>query len=216
MGDWLLYGVGFMAQLLFSARLITQWLKSEKSKKVETPTLFWKLSLLGSLLLFIYGYLRDDLAIMIGQFITYGVYWRNLRIQGEWKERNIVFKIVTSIIPFILVGYVVFFGNLQWSDLVEGENLSTWLIILGIGGQIIYTSRFLYQWYYSEKHNESTLPKKFWILSLVGSTLLFTYGIFRKDPVLIAAHAFGAIIYIRNLYLIKSCQSNEEYPNELC
>jgi len=67
MESWPIFAIGFLAQLLFSARLISQWFLSEKSKEVETPVLFWKLSLLASILLFTYGYLRDDFAIMLGQ-----------------------------------------------------------------------------------------------------------------------------------------------------
>lgn len=213
---WLIFVIGFTAQLLFSARLVTQWLKSEKAKNVETPVLFWKLSLLGSIMLFTYGYLREDLAIMIGQVLTYGVYWRNLRLDGEWKNRNLVFKIIVTIFPVLVGVYIVFFGRLDWKMLWNGENLSTWLIILGILGQLVYTSRFFYQIYYSEKHHESSLPRIFWIISLAGSSLLFTYGIFRKDPVLMSAHFFGGIIYIRNLYLIKKATCMEEHPKHLC
>jgi lipid-A-disaccharide synthase-like uncharacterized protein len=76
---WLSYGlfvyiIGFSAQILFSARLLVQWIQSEKVKKVLTPELFWELSLMASFLLFIYGWLRDDFAIMLGQSITYFIY----------------------------------------------------------------------------------------------------------------------------------------------
>lgn len=203
MQDWPIFAIGFLAQLLFSARLISQWFLSEKSKKVETPVLFWKLSLLASILLFTYGYLREDLAIMLGQFLIYGVYWRNLVLMGEWKKRNFFFKALVNIFPFAIAAYIIFFGSLSWSDLFKSENISGWIIGLGILAQIVYTSRFFYQWYYSEMNQESSLPMGFWILSLIGSSLLFTYGIFRHDPVLIAAHFFGAIIYIRDMYLLK-------------
>ena len=203
MQDWPIFAIGFLAQLLFSARLISQWFLSEKSKKVETPVLFWKLSLLASILLFTYGYLREDLAIMLGQFLIYGVYWRNLVLMGEWKKRNFFFKALVNIFPFAIAAYIIFFGSLRWSDLFKSENISGWIIGLGILAQIVYTSRFFYQWYYSEMNQESSLPMGFWILSLIGSSLLFTYGIFRHDPVLIAAHFFGAIIYIRDMYLLK-------------
>ncbi len=215
MNNWIVFGIGFLAQLLFSARLVTQWFLSEKAKKVETPVLFWKLSLLAAILLFTYGYLREDLAIMLGQFLTYGVYWRNLRIQGEWHNRNIFFKVLVTVFPVIITAYILFFGSLEWSELVIGENLSTWLIILGIFGQMVYTSRFFYQWYYSEQHHESILPRGFWILSLLGSCLLFSYGIFRNDPVLISAHFFGALIYIRDIYLLKSSREDKESPEPL-
>jgi lipid-A-disaccharide synthase-like uncharacterized protein len=55
---------------------------------------------------------------------------------------------------------------------------------------------------YSEKQKESSLPLGFWVLSLIGSILILTYAIIRKDPVLFTGHVLGAIIYIRNLYLI--------------
>ena len=81
MSSWQIYAVGLIAQLLFSGRLLFQWILSEKHKKVLTPSLFWKLSLFASFLLFVYGYLREDFAIMLGQAITYFIYIRNLQLQ---------------------------------------------------------------------------------------------------------------------------------------
>ena len=40
MKDWLIYSIGFLAQILFSSRLIIQWITSEKQRKVITPTTF--------------------------------------------------------------------------------------------------------------------------------------------------------------------------------
>ena len=70
----MIYVIGFLAQLLFSARLLLQWIMSEKAKKVVSPSIFWKLSLLGSYLLFMYGWLRNDFAIILGQLISYYIY----------------------------------------------------------------------------------------------------------------------------------------------
>ena len=81
MSNWLIYSIGFLAQILFSSRLIVQWLHSERQKRVITPTIFWTLSLFASFLLFIYGYLRDDFAIMLGQGLTYFIYIRNLQLK---------------------------------------------------------------------------------------------------------------------------------------
>ena len=69
-GYWV-YAIGFTAQLLFSARILYQWIVSEKAKKVLSPPAFWILSILASYLLFIYGVIRDDFAIILGQFIAY-------------------------------------------------------------------------------------------------------------------------------------------------
>ncbi len=203
MSNWLIYGIGFLAQLLFSIRLINQWFLSEKAEKIKTPTLFWKLSLFGSILLFIYGYLRQDLAIMLGQFLVYGVYFRNLQLQKEWKSFNMVLKLTVIGIPILIAAYLIFLSELKLQDLLDGKNIAPWLIALGILGQIVYTSRFFYQWIYSEQHEKSSLPLGFWILSLTGSTIIFTYAIFRRDPVLLATHFFGAMIYIRDIFLLK-------------
>ena len=86
MKSWLVISIGTIAQILFSSRLILQWLLSEKHKKILTPVLFWEFSLLASFLLFVYGYLRNDFAIMLGQTITYYIYIRNIQLQNQWKK----------------------------------------------------------------------------------------------------------------------------------
>ena len=92
MSNWIIYSIGFLAQILFSSRLVIQWITSEKQKRVITPTLFWTLSLLASFLLFIYGYFRDDFAIMLGQGLTYFIYIRNLQLQNQWKRFHIIMR----------------------------------------------------------------------------------------------------------------------------
>ena len=62
-----IFALGFFAQGLFAARMLVQWLLSEKAGKVINPTVFWILSLIASLLFFIYGWLRQDFALMLGQ-----------------------------------------------------------------------------------------------------------------------------------------------------
>lgn len=84
-----------------------------------------------------------------------------------------------------------------------------WLVI-GFAGQIAFTGRFVLQWLYSEYKKRSVIPVSFWYLSIVGSTLLFAYAIYRQDPVFIIGQAFGCIVYLRNLQLIaKNRQSRE-------
>ncbi|MDE0598334.1 MAG: lipid-A-disaccharide synthase N-terminal domain-containing protein, partial [Dokdonia donghaensis] len=63
-----------LAQILFGGRMLSQWLLSEKSKKVVTPLTFWWLSLSGSFVLFIYGYFRTDFPLMLGQVLGYIIY----------------------------------------------------------------------------------------------------------------------------------------------
>ena len=76
-------------------------------------------------------------------------------------------------------------------------------MLLGIFSQIIFTMRFVYQWIHAERTKESTLPMGFWVLSLIGSSLILTYAIIRRDPVLLLSHLMGMTIYARNAYLIR-------------
>ncbi|RAJ12978.1 lipid-A-disaccharide synthase N-terminal domain-containing protein [Olleya aquimaris] len=203
MSNWIVLSIGFLAQILFSSRLIIQWLTSEKQKRVITPTLFWTLSLVASFLLFIYGYLRDDFAIMLGQGLTYYIYIRNLQLQNQWKTCPAVMRWILLFMPVFIT--IFYFNNneIDTVRLFKNEAIPLWLLVLGIISQIVFTLRFVYQWMYSEKHKKSSLPFGFWALSLVGSLLILTYAIFRVDYVLLVGHSLGAIIYIRNLLILK-------------
>ncbi|WP_340063714.1 lipid-A-disaccharide synthase N-terminal domain-containing protein [Ascidiimonas aurantiaca] len=203
MADWLIYAIGFLAQLLFSGRMLLQWVLSEKNKKVLTPRLFWQLSLLASFLLFVYGWLRDDFAIMLGQTLTYFIYIRNIQLQGEWKKLPWAFRAFLWVFPVMVVVYGYNNNSYDLNDFFKNESIPVWLILLGSIAQIIFTFRFVYQWLYSEKRKKSSLPMGFWLLSLIGASMILTYAIIRRDPVLFAGHALGIAIYTRNLFLLK-------------
>jgi len=203
MSNWIIYSVGFFAQLLFSGRLILQWIISEKNKKVLTPSLFWKLSLIASFLLFVYGYLREDFAIMMGQALTYFIYIRNLQLQGEWQKAPKWLQWFLWIFPVLLIIYSYNNNSYDVDKLFRNEAIPLGLLIWGSVAQIIFTLRFIYQWIYSEKNKESTLPFGFWLLSLIGSIMILIYAILRKDPVLLVGHLMGSAIYFRNILLLK-------------
>jgi lipid-A-disaccharide synthase-like uncharacterized protein len=198
------YAIGGIAQLLFSARTLLQWIISERNKKVLTPSLFWKLSLIASFLLFVYGYLRNDFAIMLGQVLTYFIYVRNMQLQGEWNRMHQLVRIFIIIFPLIIITIGYNNNKQDIYNLLNSEAIPDWLLYLGIISQIIFTLRFVYQWIYSERKKESSLPLGFWMLSLLGASLIFLYAIFRKDPILIAGHTFGIITYIRNIMLLRN------------
>ncbi|WP_029035309.1 lipid-A-disaccharide synthase N-terminal domain-containing protein [Salinimicrobium terrae] len=201
MSSWQIFTLGFAAQLLFTGRFLFQWIASEKAKKVVTPSLFWKLSLLGSFLLFLYGVLRNDPAIIFGQVLIFGIYIRNLQLQGEWKKISRHFRFLILVLPIITIIFFSFSRNHTSEVLFFRNNISNWLLILGFIGQITFALRFVVQWLYSEKVKISILPLPFWILSITGSVLILIYAVFRKDPVLFIGHLAGIFIYIRNINL---------------
>lgn len=207
MKDWIIYSIGFLAQILFSSRLLIQWVTSEKQRKVITPTTFWTLSLIASFLLFIYGYLRLDFAIMLGQSLTYFIYIRNLQLQGQWQKFPALVRYLLFIVPILIVVFYYNNNKIDIELLFKNEAIPTWLLVLGIVAQVIFTLRFVYQWIHSERNKESSLPMGFWVLSLIGAGMILSYAIIRKDPVLFVGHLFGLVIYARNAYLIR--QTND-------
>ena len=70
--------VGFIAQALFASRFLVQWIASERRKRSHIPIQFWYLSLFGGILMTLYGLLRRDPVIILGQAPGLIVYARNL------------------------------------------------------------------------------------------------------------------------------------------
>jgi lipid-A-disaccharide synthase-like uncharacterized protein len=204
MSDWIIYSIGFLAQFLFSGRMIYQWIFSEKAKKVIAPRFFWQVSLFASFLLFVYGYLRNDFSIMLGQSVTYFIYIRNMHMVGNWKEFSKISRFFLLIFPAIIVIYYYNNNLMDVSNLLNNQSISKPLLILGIAGQLLFTFRFIYQWIYSENKKKSSLPLGFWLISLLGSGLILIYGGLRYDPVLIVGHFFGIVIYLRNIKILRN------------
>ncbi|BAX80098.1 lipid-A-disaccharide synthase N-terminal domain-containing protein [Labilibaculum antarcticum] len=198
-----IYTIGFIAQALFSARLIVQWIKSEKAGKTLSPVLFWQLSILASWMLFIYGLLREDFAIIMGQVIAYSIYIRNLHIQNNWKTLPILTRLIAVVTPIVVLLFMLKNWEFHYQQLFKNEDIPALLLIWGVAGQIIFTFRFVYQWIYSERKGESILPLGFWVISIIGSIMILSYAVYRKDPVLFFGQGFGMLVYSRNIVLIR-------------
>jgi lipid-A-disaccharide synthase-like uncharacterized protein len=74
---------------------------------------------------------------------------------------------------------------------------------VGLGGQALFSMRFLLQWIMSERARRSVVPELFWYFSLGGGLTLFAYAVHREDPVFMIGQATGLIIYSRNIWLIQ-------------
>lgn len=75
---------------------------------------------------------------------------------------------------------------------------------LGLLGQVLFAGRMIAQWLASEKRKRSVVPESFWWMSLAGSSMLIVYFAWRKDLVGILGQATGWLIYLRNLWLIRT------------
>jgi lipid-A-disaccharide synthase-like uncharacterized protein len=196
--SYLLYTLGFFAQSLFGARSIVQWYLSEREGRVVSPTLFWVFSLTGSSLFLVYGLLRHDMVILLGQSISFYIYVRNLQLKKVWESIPIFLRPLILFIPPI----ILFFAYQQRSGF-EMEVGFLPIIIIGVVGQLLLNCRYLYQWYFSEKANESVLPLGFWIISAVASVMVVVYSIYKQEPVLLVAQGLGIIVYARNTIIYR-------------
>lgn len=197
------YAIGFVAQAFFSARILIQWILSERARRVVSPSLYWICSIIGSILLFSYGWLRDDFSIILGQLISYYIYIWNLKAKGVWSNVASLFRFVIFFFP--LTALLMMLCDLPGfvNNFFHNDAVSLPLLLFGSAGQIIFTVRFIYQWYYSFRRHESILPVGFWVISLVGSGMIVAYGIFRLDIVLILGQSVGFVAYSRNIIINK-------------
>ena len=78
--------LGFLAQALFAARFVVQWIASERAKKSVVPLAFWFLSLAGGGLLLMYAIWRKDPVFILGQSTGFLIYSRNLYL--IYRERK--------------------------------------------------------------------------------------------------------------------------------
>lgn len=194
--------IGFLAQAFFSARILVQWLLSERAKKVLSPSAFWVLSLAGAYLLCLYGWLRNDFSIVLGQFISYYIYLWNLHAKGVWTKVPRLIRYMLLLVPMVALALVADNAETYFNRFFHNEEVPLWLLIYGSAGQVLFTLRFVYQWYYSYHRAQSSLPAGFWLLSLAGSLTIVSYGCIRLDIVLIIGQSFGLVAYIRNLCLL--------------
>ena len=104
---------------------------------------------------------------------------------------------MSSALPLVLavtwVGQLHRFWGLDWS----------YLTLLGLLGQSMFTMRFVVQWVESERKGASVVPVAFWYWSILGSVVLCLYFVFRREPVGILGTLPNSFVYLRNLQLIK-------------
>ena len=82
---WVL--VGFVAQGIFTARFVVQWVASERRRESIVPAAFWWLSLLGGATLLTYAIHRRDPVFSVGQGMGLFIYIRNIMLVEKARAR---------------------------------------------------------------------------------------------------------------------------------
>jgi lipid-A-disaccharide synthase-like uncharacterized protein len=75
---WLAFGL--VAQLLFAARFLVQWISSERAGQSVVPMAFWFFSIGGGFMTLIYGIVKREPVIIIGQVLANVIYVRNIML----------------------------------------------------------------------------------------------------------------------------------------
>jgi lipid-A-disaccharide synthase-like uncharacterized protein len=83
---WL--GFGLVAQLLFTARFLVQWISSERAGRSVVPMAFWFFSMGGGLMTLVYGIVKREPVIIIGQGLATIIYVRNIMLIIGEKRRG--------------------------------------------------------------------------------------------------------------------------------
>ena len=82
---WLAFGL--VAQLSFAARFLVQWIASERAGKSVVPLAFWFFSIGGGLMTLVYGLVKREPVIIIGQLLSNIIYVRNIMLIYKSRQR---------------------------------------------------------------------------------------------------------------------------------
>ncbi len=72
--------LGLLGQLLFTGRMVLQWVTSERARRSVVPVGFWWMSMAGASMLLVYFIWRRDIVGILGQSAGWFIYARNLRL----------------------------------------------------------------------------------------------------------------------------------------
>jgi len=194
------YLIGFAGMGIYGLRILIQWYLSERSRQVESPGIYWVLSSIGAIILYVYGWLRKDFSIIFGESVGYYIYMWNIGVMGLYKKVPRILIVLQAVFPLVILALIVRDIPTFADTFLHNKDVPLWLLLFGVLAQLTYELRSVYQLIYSYKRHQSVLPMGHWIIAVIGSAMIITYGIIRHDWVL-AIGQFSIFFSIRNLML---------------
>ena len=194
------YLLGLAGMALYGVRIVVQWYLSEKAHEVVSPGIYWVMSSIGAIVLYIYGWLRKDFSIIFGESIGYYIYMWNIAIMGLYKNTPRWVFVAQALFPVLIIGLMLRDLPAFTHDFLMNDKVPPGLLALGMLGQFTYEIRGVYQLVYSMKRKESILPLGHWILAVAGSLMIIAYGLIRHDWVLVIGQ-FAIVFSIRNIMI---------------
>jgi lipid-A-disaccharide synthase-like uncharacterized protein len=203
------YALGLFGMAVYGSRIVIQWYMSEKSRKVESPGIYWVLSSLGAVVLYLYGWLRKDFSILFGESVGYYIYMWNIGMMGLYKKVPRFLIVLQALFPVVILALIARDLPSFADNFLRNEDVPIGLLIFGVLGQFTYEIRSVYQLIYSYRRKKSVLPLGHWVLAVIGSLMIISYGIIRHDWVL-AIGQFSIFFSIRNLMICLSSGKEKE------
>ena len=194
------YLLGLAGMGIYGLRILIQWYLSEKSQKVESPGIYWVLSSIGAIILYLYGWLRKDFSIIFGESVGYYIYMWNIGILGLYKRVPKIVVVLQALFPVVILALIVRDIPTFVDTFLRNEQVPPKLLLFGVLGQFTFEIRSVYQLVYSYKRKKSILPLGHWVLAVVGSTMIIIYGLIRHDWVLVLGQ-FSIFFSARNLMI---------------
>ena len=202
------YALGFIGMVLYGVRLIVQWYKSEKAGKVVSPGIYWVMSSIGAVVLYLYGWLRKDFSILFGESVGYYIYMWNISIMGMYKKVPKIVIILQAIFPVVILALMMRDLPAFTDGFLRNPDVPPWLLVFGVLGQFIFEIRSLYQLIISYRQKKSVLPLGHWILAVVGGLMIIIYGLIRHDWVLVIGQS-SIVLSFRNIMIHFASQRRE-------
>ena len=194
------YLLGLAGMGIYGSRIVVQWYMSERSHRVETPEIYWVMSSIGAVVLYIYGWLRKDFSIIFGESLSYYIYMWNMSIMGLYKRVPKVVIVIQALFPVVILALISHDMSSFVDSFLHNEDVPPKLLWFGIAGQFTYEIRSVYQLVYSMRRKESILPLGHWLLAVAGSVMIIAYGLIRHDWVLVIGQ-FAVFFSIRNIMI---------------
>jgi len=182
--------LGLVGQAIFAARMLLQWIASERAGRSVVPRSFWHLSLFASACVGTYAALTGNVIFLLSVLPGAFIYARMLML----RRRVGMAALLALAAPIAALAV--------WATLRKPLSGPVLISTLGFGGWLLWMSRFPIQWWISERSGTPTLGTVFWIVSLAGACLLLVYASWHRDWVMLIAFAPGPVFYLRNLVLI--------------
>lgn len=208
------YLLGLAGMGIYGTRIVVQWYMSERSHRVETPEIYWVMSSIGAVVLYIYGWLRKDFSIIFGESLSYYIYMWNMSIMGLYKKVPKVVIVVQALFPVVILALISHDLPTFVDSFLHNKDVPPKLLWFGIAGQFTYEIRSVYQLVYSMRRRESVLPLGHWLLAVAGSVMIIAYGLIRHDWVLVIGQ-FAVFFSIRNIMIYFSAKRRERKGSHL-